>query len=61
MAAPARRRWIVIPIWLLVSLLVLAAGLYFGYRWPAITAAIVLAALGAVWVGAERLAKRWWY
>ena len=34
-----------IPIWLLVSLLVLAAGLYFGYRWPAITAAIVLAAL----------------
>jgi hypothetical protein len=37
------------------------AGLYFGYRWPAITAAIVLAALGAVWVGAERLATRWWY
>ena len=60
MPAPARRRWFVIPLWLLVSLLVLAAGLYLGYRWPALTAAIVLAALCAVWMGAERLTTRWW-
>ena len=47
MAAPAasRRRLLFIPIWLLVSLIVLAAGLYFGYRWPEITATIVLLAL----------------
>ena len=48
-------------MWLLVSLVLLAAGLYFGYRWPAITAMIVLAALVAIWIGAERLTTRWWY
>ena len=62
MTAPARpRRWLFIPIWLLVSLLVLAAGLYFGYRWPALTATIVLLALFGIWMGAERLTTRWWY
>jgi hypothetical protein len=55
------RRLLFIPIWLLVSLLVLAAGLYFGYRWPEITATIVLLALVAIWMGAERLTTGWWY
>jgi hypothetical protein len=55
------RRLLFIPMWLLVSLLVLAAGLYFGYRWPEITATIVLVALAAIWMGAERLTTRWWY
>jgi hypothetical protein len=48
-------------MWLLLSLAVLAAGLYFGYRWPEITATIVLLALVAIWMGAERLTTRWWY
>jgi uncharacterized membrane protein YoaK (UPF0700 family) len=62
MADPTRRRRLLfIPIWLLVSLLVLAAGLYFGYRWPEITAVIVLLALVAIWMGAERLTTGWWY
>jgi uncharacterized membrane protein YoaK (UPF0700 family) len=56
-----RRRLLFIPMWLLVSLIVLAAGLYFGYRWPEITAAIVLVSLVAIWMGAERLTTRWWY
>ena len=56
-----RRRLLFIPIWLLVSILVLAAGLYFGYRWPEITATIVLLSLVAIWVGAEHLTTRWWY
>ncbi len=56
-----RRRLLFIPIWLVVSLLVLAVGLYSGYRWPEITAIIVLLALVAVWMGAERLTTRWWY
>jgi uncharacterized membrane protein YoaK (UPF0700 family) len=55
-----RRRLLFIPIWLLVSLIVLAAGLYFGYRWPEITATIVLLALVAIWMGAERLTTGWW-
>jgi hypothetical protein len=49
------------PVWLLVSLIILAAGLYFGYRWPEITATIVLLALVAIWMGAERLTTHWWY
>lgn len=61
MAAPERRTRRFIPIWLLLSLAVLAAGLYFGYRWPEITATIVLLALVAIWMGAERLTTRWWY
>jgi hypothetical protein len=48
-------------MWLLVSLILLTAGLYFGYHWPAITAAVVLFVLGAIWMGAERLPTRWWY
>jgi uncharacterized membrane protein YoaK (UPF0700 family) len=56
-----RRRVLLIPLWLLVSMIVLAAGLYFGYRWPEITATIVLLSLVAIWMGAERLTTRWWY
>ncbi len=56
-----RRRLLFIPIWLLVSIIVLAAGLYFGYRWPEITATIVLLSLVAIWLGAEQLTTRWWY
>ena len=59
--ATRRRRLLFIPTWLLVSLVVLAAGLYFGYRWPEITATIVLVSLVAIWMGAERLTTRWWY
>jgi uncharacterized membrane protein YoaK (UPF0700 family) len=56
-----RRRLLFIPTWLLVSIIVLAAGLYLGYRWPEITATIVLVSLVAIWMGAERLTTRWWY
>jgi hypothetical protein len=61
MAAWFRRRWLLLPAWLLISLGVLAAGLYFGYRWPEITAMVVLCSLVAIWIGAERLTTRWWY
>jgi hypothetical protein len=56
-----RRRLLFIPLWLLVSIVVLATGLYLGYRWPEITATIVLLSLVAIWMGAERLTTRWWY
>ena len=56
-----RRRLLFIPMWLLVSIIVLAAGLYFGYRWPEITGTIVLLSLVAIWVGTERLTTRRWY
>jgi hypothetical protein len=61
MPSSARRRVLFMPVWLVVSLLVLAAGLYFGYEWPEITATIILLALFAIWMGAERLTTRWWY
>jgi uncharacterized membrane protein YoaK (UPF0700 family) len=60
MGAPSRRRWFLLPVWLLVAVAVLAAGLYLGYRWPEITATIVLLSLVAIWMGAERLTTRWW-
>jgi hypothetical protein len=54
-------RWLLVPIWLLVMVGLLAAGLYFGYRWPEVTATIVLITLVVVWIVAERLNTRWWY
>lgn len=60
MTAPTRRgprRLIVIT----VLLGIVAAGLYFGYRWPEVTATIILLALIGVWLVAERLTGRWWY
>jgi hypothetical protein len=49
----------VLPV--LVLLAIGVAGLYFGYRAPEVTVAVVLLALAGVWLIAERLTGRWWY
>jgi hypothetical protein len=54
-------RWLFLPMWLVVMGALLAAGLYFGYRWPEITATLVLISLVVVWMVAERFTTRWWY
>jgi uncharacterized membrane protein len=60
MAAETRRlARVLLPILILIA--IGAAGLYFGYRAPEVTVAIVLLALAGVWLIAERLSGRWWY
>jgi hypothetical protein len=55
------QRWLILPVWLIIMGGLLAAGLYFGYRWPEITATVVLITLVVVWMVAERFTTRWWY
>jgi hypothetical protein len=60
-ASLTKRSRRLVPLWLVISVLILAAGLYFGYRWPELTATVTLVALVAIWMAAERLTTRWWY
>jgi len=47
--------------WLLLWATLVAAGLYFGYVRPELTATVILLVLVGVWIAGERLTGKWWY
>lgn len=60
MITPRPRRYYLLPIWILLMGVLLWVGLWAGYRWPEVTATIVLVTLVGIWMLSERVPMRWW-
>jgi hypothetical protein len=60
MIQPRSNRRLLLPMWLVLMGGLLALGLWAGYRWPEVTATLVLVTLVGIWMIAERVTARWW-